>query len=192
MTRVFRAIGIAVAVSFLFCPAWADDLPQTSTPALVPLSSPTASLQAGATPMETPSVETPLHRLYCVEYARLRSGLAIFGNANLWWSKARNLYSEMTTPVANAVMVFARNRRITKGHVAVVTRIVSNREIRVDQANWQNHGEIDHAIPVLDVSRANDWSRVRVWNIATGQYGAHVYPVSGFITGSPIRQATNN
>ena len=47
----------------------------------------------------------------------------------------------------------------------MVTDIVSKREIRVDQANWQNHGEIDHATPVLDVSAKNDWSQVRVWDI---------------------------
>ena len=54
-----------------------------------------------------PTVETPLHRLFCVEYARARSGLAVFGDAKFWWSRARNLYARMTTPVENAVMVFS-------------------------------------------------------------------------------------
>ena len=128
-----------------------------------------------------PSIETPLHHLYCVEYARVRSGLQIFGDAKTWWTSAKNMYDEFTAPVANAVMVFSGSSRIRRGHVAVVTSIVSPREIVVDQANWQNHGEIDHNTPVLDVSSDNDWSKVRVWDISTHQFGAHVYAISGFI-----------
>lgn len=129
-----------------------------------------------------PSVETPLHHLYCVEYARIRSGFQIFGDAKTWWQKAaQNLYTEITTPAAETVMVFAGSHRITRGHVAVVTKVVGPREIRVDQANWENHGEIDHNTPVLDVSPNNDWSQVRVWNIRSGQFGAHVYAIKGFI-----------
>jgi hypothetical protein len=74
------------------------------------------------------------------------------------------------------------------GHVAVVTNVVSKREIRVDQANWLNHGEIDHSTPIMDVSAKNDWSKVRVWDIKSGQYG-NVYAVSGFIAKDPTRQA---
>lgn len=128
-----------------------------------------------------PSVERPLHRLYCVEYARLRSGFQIFGDAKLWWTRAQNAYAKLTQPVTDAVMVFAGSKRIRRGHVAVVTQIVSPREIRVDQANWQNHGEIDHATPVLDVSPNNDWSAVRVWDMASGQFGVRVYAIKGFI-----------
>jgi surface antigen len=132
---------------------------------------------------DAPSVEWPLKHLYCVEYARLRSGLAIFGDAKEWWGRARHLYSEFARPAAEAVMVFAGSSRIVHGHVAVVTEIVSPREIRVDHANWQNRGEIDRNMPVLDVSRANDWSRVRVWDVHSGQFGAHVYAIKGFIAG---------
>lgn len=179
MTRIARAIGISVVAALFSLPALAGDLP-IGTVAADSVSPDGALAQAGSV-LDAPSVETPLHRLYCVEYARLRSGLAIFGNASQWWSRARNLYTEVTQPVADAVMVFSRSRRIAKGHVAVVTRIVSAREIQVDQANWQNHGEIDHATPVLDVSADNDWSKVRVWDMRSGQFGTHVYPVSGFI-----------
>ena len=136
-----------------------------------------------------PSVEKPLRRLFCVEYARMRSGLAIMGDAKYWWARARNLYARLSHPVEEAVMVFSGSKRLRRGHVAVVTDIVSPREIIVDQANWQNHGEIDHAMPVRDVSEKNDWSRVRVWNIHSGQFGAHVYAVSGFIAKDLLRQA---
>ena len=129
-----------------------------------------------------PSVETPLHRLFCVEYARMRSGLAVFGDAKHWWERARNLYARLPHPVEEAVMVFSGSKRLKRGHVAVVTDIVSPRQIIVDQANWQNKGEIDHATPVLDVSVANDWSLVRVWDIRSGGFGAHVYAISGFIS----------
>jgi hypothetical protein len=128
-----------------------------------------------------PSVETPLRRLFCVEYARMRSGLAVFGDAKHWWGRAKNLYARLPHPVEDAVMVFSGSKRLKRGHVAVVTDIVGPRQIIVDQANWQNKGEIDHATPVLDVSKANDWSKVRVWDIRSGTFGSHVYAISGFI-----------
>jgi hypothetical protein len=133
-----------------------------------------------------PSIEVPLKKLFCAEYARARSGLAMFGDA-------KNLYVRAKQPAENAVLVFKVTSRLRLGHVAVVTHIVSNREIRVDQANWQNHGEIDHATPIMDVSPRNDWSQVRVWDLKSGQYG-RVYPVSGFIfqPDQTMRQANAN
>jgi hypothetical protein len=136
---------------------------------------------ASATDSSVPTVEWAKKHLYCVEYARIRSGLQIFGDAKYWWGKAADLYARATQPVADAVMVFSGSKRIRRGHVAVVTAIISPREIKVDHANWQNQGEIDLNMPVLDVSKNNDWSQVRVWNPRAGQYGARVYAVSGFI-----------
>lgn len=141
---------------------------------------------------EKPTVERPLHRLFCVEYARMRTGLAVFGDARQWWDRAKNLYTRVSKPAEEAVMVFAGSHRLRRGHVAVVTEIVSPREIIVDQANWQNHGEIDHATPVLDVSKGNDWSLVRVWDIPSGTFGARTYPISGFIAKGLTRQAMND
>ena len=37
--------------------------------------------------------------------------------------------------------------------------------------------------PVEDVSSGNDWSMVRVYNLATGGWGGKLYPVQGFIGG---------
>jgi hypothetical protein len=144
---------------------------------------------AAVAELPTPSVETPLHKLFCVEYARARSGLSVFGDAKFWWDHAKNLYARAAHPVSEAVMVFAGSKRLKRGHVAVVTNIVSPREIRVDQANWENHGEIDHATPVMDVSARNDWSQVRVWDRRSQTFGAHVYPVSGFIAKSLVQKA---
>jgi len=142
--------------------------------------------------LSDPSVETPLKKIFCVEYARARSGLAVFGDAKFWWARAKNLYARASDPVENAVMVFTASKRLRLGHVAVVTHIISSREIRVDQANWQNHGEIDHSTPVKDVSSHNDWSQVRVWDMKSGGFGTHVYAVSGFIAKDLIRQASAN
>ncbi len=139
-----------------------------------------------------PTIETPLHKLFCVEYARARSGLAVFGDAKYWWARAKNLYNRAAAPMENAVMVFSGSKRLKHGHVAVVTHIVSKREIRVDQANWQNHGEIDLATPVLDVSARNDWSKVRVWDMRSGGFGAHVYAISGFIAKELVKRASND
>jgi surface antigen len=149
-----------------------------------------ATFETSDAAIAAPSVEWPLKHLYCVEYARLRSGLAVFGDAKLWWARAKNLYEEFAEPAVDAVMVFSGSKRIRKGHVAVVTKIVSAREVIVDHANWQNRGEIDHNTPVLDVSAKNDWSAVRVWDINSRQWGARVYKLSGFIAGHAPAMAT--
>src|ERR1700755_1351351 len=101
------------------------------------------------------------------------------GDARQWWARATsNLYNRVSHPVEEAVMVFSGSKRLKRGHVAVVTSIVGPREIIVDPANWQNKGEIDHATPVLDVSRSNDWSQVRVWDIPSNGFGSRVYRIS--------------
>jgi hypothetical protein len=138
-----------------------------------------------------PSVEKPLKKIFCVEYARARSGLAVFGDAKFWWAHAKNLYARLSTPVEEAVMVFSADRKLRLGHVAVVTNIISNREIRVDQANWQNHGEIDRSTPIRDVSAKNDWTKVRVWDMQSQTFGSHIYSISGFLAKDLVRQASN-
>jgi surface antigen len=197
MTRSFRAIRIRptlfsfvfAALAFSTTAAFADNDPSTVLHqtldavegTAVNAASNDAVSQTQASVPDEPTIETPLHHLYCVEYARLRSGLEIFGDAKTWWQRAENIYARFTQPAAEAVMVFAGSARIARGHVAVVTRIVSPREIRVDQANWRNHGEIDHNTPVLDVSLQNDWSKVRVWDMGSNRFGARIYAIRGFI-----------
>jgi hypothetical protein len=131
-----------------------------------------------------PSVEKGRKRLSCVEFTRALSGLNLFGDAKYWWARAKNIYARLASPAEEAVMVFTATKRLTKGHVAVVSHVISKREIRVEQANWQNHGEIDHQTPIIDVSKNNDWSQVRVWDIGSKSYG-RVYAVSGFILKNP-------
>ena len=136
------------------------------------------------TELPAPSVEKGSKKLTCVEFTRAFSGLNLFGDAKFWWARAKNVYARLRAPAEQAVMVFSASRRLTKGHVAVVTRIVSSREVRVEHANWQNHGEIDHSTPVMDVSKKNDWSQVRVWDVGSKSFG-RIYAVSGFILKNP-------
>ena len=68
-----------------------------------------------------------------------------------------------------------------RGHVGVVSALVSDREIRLDHANWLGDGAIYIDDPVVDVSPENDWSEVRVWNPRTTAWGRKTYLVQGFI-----------
>ena len=130
----------------------------------------------------TPTVIRSLRRVYCVEFARLRSGIAIFGDAKTWWDHAQGQYARSAEPEPGSVMVFAGTKKMKLGHVAVVQRVVSSREIIVDHANWRRDGNIYLNAPVIDVSADNDWSEVRVFNTPVGQMGSSVYPIKGFVT----------
>ena len=123
--------------------------------------------------------------LQCVPFARDHSGIKIFGDAYTWWDQAAGKFARGATPQAGAVMVLTGYAGPTRGHVAVVQKIVSPREIRVDHANWLDDGSVFINDPVVDVSPDNDWTAVRVWNIKTGAWGGNTYPVQGFILPGP-------
>ena len=127
-------------------------------------------------------------RLQCVPYARDNSGVGIWGDAYTWWDKAAGRFERSTAPAPGAVMVMKSYNNAQRGHVAVVRRVVNDREIVVDHANWLNGGEISLDNPVMDVSEDNDWSEVRVWYAPGGHYGGRVYQVQGFILGPDERQ----
>lgn len=119
--------------------------------------------------------------LQCVPYARNNSGVGIWGDAYTWWEQAAGRFDRSDTPEVGSVMVMKSFNNAQRGHVAVVRRVVSDREIVVDHANWLNGGEIGLDNPVMDVSEDNDWSEVRVWYSPGGHYGGRVYKVQGFI-----------
>jgi len=123
-------------------------------------------------------------KLQCVPYARNHSEIKIFGDAYMWWNKAAGKYPRGTLPEPGAVMVLHNYAGPNHGHVAVVRGVVDAREIRIDHANWLNDGSIYVNDPVQDVSRDNDWSVVRVFNLKTGAWGGKLYPVQGFIGSS--------
>jgi hypothetical protein len=149
----------------------------------VVLSDPTLSIvtEDKIARADTPSIIRPSRRIYCVEFARLASGIALFGDAKTWWGQANKAYAQLTNPAPGAVMVFAGRRTMRSGHVAVVKRLVSNREVLVDHANWGRDGRIYLNAPVIDVSPNNDWSQVKVWNTAAGILGTTAYSLKGFI-----------
>lgn len=115
----------------------------------------------------------------CVPFARQDSGIDVAGNAWEWWDNAAGLYARGHVPEAGSVLNFESNRIMRLGHVAVVSRVVSAREVEVDQANWP-HGGIHRGVPVVDVSDKNDWTAVRVGLGQSGDFGS-VYPTYGFI-----------
>ena len=121
--------------------------------------------------------------LQCVPYARAHSDVKLYGDAYTWWDKAEGKYPRGAVPELGAVMVLNNYAGPEHAHLAVVRQMVSTREIRVDHANWLNDGSIYVNDPVEDVSDANDWSLVRVFNLKTDAWGGKVYPVQGFIGG---------
>ena len=125
----------------------------------------------------------------CAPFARQVTGLQLYGDAASWWEQAEGLYTRSSEPAEGGVLVFARSPRLSSGHVSVVARQVSSREILVTQANWVHH-RITRNEPVLDVSPGNDWSQVRVWWAPANVMGSTIYPIHGFI--APARRRSHD
>lgn len=134
--------------------------------------------------------------LQCVPFARAESGVEIRGNAKTWWSQAAGTYERGAEPRKGAVMAFAGTRGMPMGHVAVVKKIVDDREILIDHANWSpingRRGQIERNVRVVDVSAAGDWSMVRVWYAPIGDLGLRANPVQGFIYSGGEADAPNS
>jgi surface antigen len=126
-------------------------------------------------------IEIPRHKLQCVPFARRLAGISIHGDAWTWWRQAAGRFPRGYQPIAGAIAVFDGYAGPHRAHLAVVRAIISSRVIRIDHANWLDHGNIFLNDPVMDVSAENDWSEVRVYNLATHAWGGHVYHVRGFI-----------
>ena len=147
-----------------------------------------AGLTIGLALAVTPAAAADAPRdgwLECVPFARELSGVRIFGNALTWWEQAKARYARGARPRPGAVMAFQPHGRMQLGHVAVVRRIVSSREVRLDHANWSlidgRRGQIERDVRAVDVSEANDWSRVRVWYAPIQSLGGTQWPLAGFI-----------
>lgn len=140
-------------------------------------------------PAPPPGTVAGLPLVSCVPFARELSGLALGGDAGGWWAAAAGIYARGSRPVPGAVLVLARSSRLPSGHVAVVLRRLDARTITVAHANWGSRGDkgrVESAVPVLDVSAANDWSLVRVWYAPIGAIGTSAYAAHGFVL--PPRQ----
>ncbi|HWU13509.1 MAG TPA: CHAP domain-containing protein [Caulobacter sp.] len=121
----------------------------------------------------------------CVPFARLMSGIQIFGDARTWWSQAVGKYDTGFVPRAGAVLCFKPTARMNLGHVAFVSQVLTDRVIQVTHANWSiidgGRGQIEKDVTVVDVSPAGDWSQVKVWYDPIRDLGSTVYPTHGFI-----------
>jgi surface antigen len=123
--------------------------------------------------------------LQCVPFARMSSGIELFGDAWTWWQKAAGKYAQGFIPKSGAVLVFKPSGVMTKGHVAVVSQVLTDRVIQVSHANWSiiegARGQVENNVTVVDVSPAGDWSQVKVWYDPIRDLGNTVYPTYGFI-----------
>jgi surface antigen len=125
----------------------------------------------------------------CVPFARLMSGIQIFGDAWTWWSQAGGRYQTGYVPKAGAVLCFRPTGRMRLGHVAVVSQVLTDRVIQITHANWSlidgDRGHVEQNVTVVDVSPNGDWSLVKVWNDPSHNLGTTTYPTYGFIYQDP-------
>ncbi len=123
--------------------------------------------------------------LQCVPFARDNSGVNIRGNALTWWSQAAGKYDRGNTPKVGAVLSFKSTRAMPLGHVAVVSKIINDREILISHANWSpingRRGQIERNVKVVDVSPNGDWTSVKVWYAPIRALGLRANPTNGFI-----------
>lgn len=184
MTRLWLAAAAALLLAGCantHQPATVDVDPSRAQAASDPTQRPERprSVVDADSPLPTPAVLSPNRPLQCVPYARAASGIQIRGDAHTWWHQARGSYTRGHEPELGAVVALTTGPN--RGHVAVVKRIVNDRKIIVDHANWLNRGQIHTNTPMVDISKAGDWSRVKVWYTPGQKLGSSPYNVVGFI-----------
>jgi surface antigen len=121
----------------------------------------------------------------CVPFARMVSGIQIFGDAWTWWGQAAGKYETGTKPKAGSVLVFKPKGAMKLGHVAMINKVVTDRIVQVTHANWSRingtRGQVEQDVTVIDVSPKGDWSEVKVWYDPISDIGSTTYPTYGFI-----------
>ncbi|MEY4270416.1 MAG: hypothetical protein RLZZ58_1632 [Pseudomonadota bacterium] len=144
-----------------------------------------SALVAAVTLALAPMVANAGGYLQCVPFARAESGVNLYGNAETWWQQAAGKYDRGTQPRVGAVLAMPGTRAMPLGHVAVVSKIISDREILISHSNWSpingRRGQVERNVRAIDVSAAGDWSQVRIWYRPIGDLGLRTNPVSGFI-----------
>jgi len=145
-----------------------------------------ATLGFFALGLSAPSVKADEPYWQCVTFARMFSGIDIFGNADTWWRQATGRFSTGDRPRTGSVLAFQASGRMRMGHVAVVSEILTDRVIRVTHANWGgSRGKVEENVTVVDVSAHGDWTAVKVWYNPINDLGTTVYPTHGFIYKAP-------
>ena len=131
----------------------------------------------------------------CAAFARVFSGIQIFGDAWTWWQKAAGHYDTGFAPRAGAVLVFRPQGAMRLGHVAVVSQVLTDRIIQVTHANWSvidgERGKIEQNVTVVDVSSTGDWSKVKVWYDPVRDLGTTTYTTYGFIYQNAAQNASS-
>lgn len=117
----------------------------------------------------------------CAPYARQISGIEIRGNADTWWGQAAGRYERGHAPKVGAVLAFAASHRMRVGHVAMVSKVISDREVLLTHANWSRPGQIERDVRAIDVSPNGDWTMVKVWYAPQHGIGTTPYETRGFI-----------
>ena len=120
-------------------------------------------------------------RLQCVAFARQTSAVQLSGNARDWWGHAEGVYNRGHAPRAGAVLAFRGTHTMPMGHVAVVSKVIDERHVLINHANWSRPGMVERGVMAVDVSDAGDWSQVRVWYAHTNSLGLRPSPAFGFI-----------
>jgi hypothetical protein len=115
----------------------------------------------------------------CALYARAETGVFLYGAAGGWWDEAAGRYQRGQSPALGAILVFKRSGYTPSGHVAVVSGVVSSREILIDHANWYR-GRVSRGMSAIDTSPNNDWTSVAVRDLGSGAYGRRS-PTYGFV-----------
>lgn len=137
----------------------------------------------------SPLIVTPATAgvLQCVPFARQASGIDLYGNAHTWWNQAEGRYDRGHEPRVGAVLAFAASRSMPVGHVAMVSKVVNEREVLLTHANWSYRGGIERNVRAIDVSANNDWTDVRVWYGPIGNLGLRSNAARGFIYAQSAR-----
>ncbi len=143
------------------------------------------SLTAAAVMLMTPMGASADTYWQCVPFARLVSGIQIWGDAWTWWKQAAGKYETGFMPKSGAVLCFKPTSRMKLGHVAVVSQVLTDRVIQITHANWSEingaRGQVEKDVTLIDVSPTNDWSQVKVWYDPVRQLGGSTYSTHGFI-----------
>ncbi len=131
--------------------------------------------------ISSPALSSKKGYLQCVPFAREMSGIDIRGNAKTWWAQADGRYARGNKPREGAVLAMPGHGKMRLGHVAMVSKLVNDREVRLTHANWSRRGMIERNVKAIDVSEKGDWTRVKIWFAGNGDLGTTSYPAYGFI-----------
>ncbi len=144
----------------------------------------------GGTPILPVSISGGLS---CVPFARMATGMNISGDARMWWYNAAGAYARGNTPERGSILAFTASGGMSRGHVAVVSRVVNSRTIHIDHANWGGpgirRGAVMRGVVVVDASDRNDWTAVRVQVGHDDSAFGRTYSTHGFIYNRPSNGA---